>query len=192
MRDHLRHLIAPVAVVAVLALAPAAGASPTDVLRACLNEQSLDRFSDADKRGALNQLAADQDEYSDCRSVIGASIGSGNASAKASTAGVSAGVGTSPRQARKAQAEKQRRLREVRRKRARKARERELGPRTVDPRDAGVFKAASTANGMPLPLVLAVVALALLTLTGGLLVLSRRNPRVAGVLRRVPLPRFRR
>src|SRR3954465_2426790 len=77
MNSRVRHLIAPVALLAVLAFVPSASASSAGVMRACLNEQSLSGFSDADKRAALNQLAADADEYSDCRSVIGASIGNG-------------------------------------------------------------------------------------------------------------------
>ena len=193
MNIRVRHLIAPVAVLAVLAVAPTAVASPTEVLRACLNEQGLDRFSDADKRAALNQLAADQDEYSDCRAVIGASIGSKKVTATASTNTPTNGaVKQDPRKARKAAALKKQKARVARIKRARKARERRLGERTVNPRDAGVLKAASTTNGMPLPVVLAVIVLGLLGLTGGILSLSRRNPRVAGLLSRVTPPRFRR
>lgn len=188
-----RHLLAPVAVLATLVCTSTAAASGTDVLRACLNEQSLDRFSDAEKRDALNQLAADQDEYSDCRSVIGASIGSKKPSATgpSNTPDAAADKATSAR-VRKAKAKRARQARAARRVRARKVREEKLGPRIADPRDPDLFKAASTANGMPLPLLLAVVALALLTLSGGLLALSRRNPRLAAVLRRVSLPRFRR
>jgi hypothetical protein len=193
MNCRFRHLIAPVAVLAALACTSTAAASGTDVLRACLNEQSLDRFSDAEKRDALNQLAADQDEYSDCRSVIGAAIGSKKliATASSNTPATAAAKQTSPR-ARKAKAQQARKARALRRVRARRVREEKLGPRIADPRDPGLFKAASTANGLPLPLLLAVIALTLLTLLGGLLALSRRNPRLAGVLRRVSLPRFRR
>lgn len=192
MNSRVRHLIAPVAVLAVLAFAPAAAASPTAVVRACLNEQSLDGYSDADKRAALNQLAADQDEYSDCRSVIGASIGGAKVTASASSNTPTGSTqAPDPKHVRRVAERKQKQALEARRKRARKVRELKLGPRAVDPRDAGVFKAAGTANGMPLPVVLAVIALGLLSL-GGMLTLSRRNPRVAGVLRRVSLPRFRR
>lgn len=193
MNCRFRHLIVPAAVLAAMACTSTAAASGTDVLRACLNEQSLDRFSDAEKRDALNQLAADQDEYSDCRSVIGAAIGGKKVTATASSnsPATAAVKGTSAR-VRKAKAQQAQRARAERRVRARKVREEKLGPRIADPRDPGLFKAASTANGMPLPVLLAVVALALLILTGGLLALSRRNPRLAGVLRRVSLPRFRR
>lgn len=198
MNSGIRHLIAPIAFLAVLALAPAAAASPDAVLRACLSEGSLEGFSDADKQAALNQLAADQDEYSDCRSVIGASIGSKKVGATASSAGAGpnsevADTGErDPREARKAAARRKQQAEVAERQRIRKVRERRLGRRAVDPRDAGVFEAANTANGMPLPLVLAVIALSLLTLAGGTLALWRRNPRFAGAVRRVTPPRFRR
>ena len=190
MNCRFRHLVACVAVLAALTGASSAAASGTDVLRACLNEQSLERFSDAEKRDALNQLAADQDEYSDCRSVIGASIGSKKVTASANP-GAATAVAAKQGAAKASKATKQRarRAQAARRTRARKAREEKLGPRAVDPRDPGVFKAASTANGMPLPVLLAVIALALLSVSGGLFALTRRNP---GVLRRVSLPRFRR
>ena len=197
MNSGIRHLIAPVAILALLAFAPAANASAEDVLRACFNEGSLDGFSDADKRAALNQLAADQDEYSDCKSVIGGSIGTKKVGATASSAGAAGTTGQdadapSPREARKAAARKKQQALVAKRIKTRKVRERRLGERAVDPRDAGVFKAANTANGMPLPMVLAVIALGLLTLAGGTLALWRRNPRFAGAIRRVTPPRFRR
>jgi len=196
MNSRVRHLLAPLAILAALACAPAAAASPTAVLRACINEQSLDGFSDADKRAALNQLAADQDEYSDCRSVIGASIGGKKLTASASSSTPSGGAATkdpaTKRKARKAATRKKQQVREARRKQARKAREQELGQRAVDPREATAFKSAGTANGMPLPVLLAVIALSLLALTGGILTLARRNPRLAGIIRRVSPPRFRR
>ena len=199
MKSGLRHLIAALAALALLAFAPAAHASADGVLRACLNEGSLDGFSDADKQAALNQLAADQDEYSDCRSVIGASIGGKKVGATASSAGARA-TNTqvqdtdepNPREARKVAARKKQQALVAKRERTRKVRGRRLGERAVDPRDAGVFKAANTANGMPLPVMLAVIALGLLTLAGGTLALWRRNPRFAGAVRRVTPARFRR
>jgi hypothetical protein len=195
MNSRVRHLIAPVALLAVLAFVPSASASSAGVMRACLNEQSLSGFSDADKRAALNQLAADADEYSDCRSVIGASIGN-KGGVQAHTANAGAATGAAPTrtaaQTRKAAARKRRQVQAARIKRVRKARDQKLGHRKADPQNPGVFKAASTANGMPFPIWLAVIALGLMALTAGLLALSRRNPRVAGVIRRVSPPRFRR
>ena len=164
------------------------------MLQDCADGSLDGSYSDADKRGALNQIPADLDEYSDCRSVIGAAIAGGGGKADgAAGAGSSAGgaAATSP-EARKAAAQRAQKVREARLRTARERREKKLGARAVDPRDAGVFRAANTANGMPLPLTLALIALALIALAGGTLTLWRRNPAFAGAVRRVTPPRFRR
>jgi hypothetical protein len=199
MNNRVRHLLLPLAALALLALAPAAVASPGAVVRDCAQDGSLDgSYSDADKRAALGQIPADLDEYSDCRSMISGSIGSGggggggNVTATASSAGTPGVAEKKSPGARKAAAHRTRKAREARRKRARKEREREFGARAVDPRDAGVFKAANTANGMPLPVTLALIALGLMALASALLALWRRNPAFAGALRRVTPRRFRR
>ena len=66
------------AVAAALVIAPVASASPDDVVRDCAADGVLnDPHADAEKRAALDRIPADLDEYSDCRSVITASIGRG-------------------------------------------------------------------------------------------------------------------
>jgi len=192
MKSRVRHLIAPLAILAMLAFVAPAGASPGAVVRDCAQDGTLDgEYSDADKRAALGQLPADLDEYSECRALIGGSIGGPKAGASSSGPGLSGAEAKTPR-ARRAAERKARKVREERlRKRAREVRERKLGARAVDPRDDGVFKAANTANGLPMPVALAVAALALLALTGGARALGG-NPKFAGALRRVTPSRFRR
>ena len=195
MNERVTHLSCVLAAMAVLVLPPAAAAAPGDVVRDCAEDGSLDgSYSDADKRAALGQIPTDIDEYSDCRSVISGSIGGDKATAGASSSGASApGTTAATPQARsKAAAQRARTVREARIRSARRAREKSLGARAVDPRDSGVFRAANTANGMPLPFTLALVALALIALAGGLLTLWRRNPAFAGAVRRVIPARFRR
>ena len=197
MRNRIRHLFPALAVLAALALAPAAVASPGAVLQDC-SDGSLDGgHSDADKRAALGQIPADLDEYSDCRSVINGSIGGGGGGEEvapgAGSNGGAAGTDAVTPRARKAAAERRaKQVRAAQRERARKVREKTLGARAVDPRDPGVFRAANTANGMPLPFTLAVIALALIALAGGLFALWRHNPAFAGALSRVIPARFRR
>lgn len=193
MTTSVRHLLSALALPAALALAPVAAAGPSAVLQDC-SDGSLDgSYSDAEKRSALGQIPADLDEYSDCRAVIGGALGGGGkATASASSNSPAADAATATPQARKkAAARRAERVRAARRKQARKARELELGARAVDPRDAGVFRAANTANGMPLPLTLSIIALALIALAGGAFTLWRRNPAFAGALRRVTPARFR-
>lgn len=69
----------PVVVIAAIAVAlactSAAGASGTDVLVDCNNNDGLTRkYSAAELRSALSNIGADQDEYSDCRSIIQAEL----------------------------------------------------------------------------------------------------------------------
>lgn len=197
MKTRVRHLVTPLAALAVLALAVPAAASPGAVVRDCAQDGSLDgSYSDADKRAALGQIPADVDEYSDCRSIIGGALGGkGKVTATASSSGPGAGGagGTGgPKAKAAAAARKAKSAREARRNKARQLRERALGARAADPRDPGVFRAANTANGVPLPVTLALVALGLLALAGGLLALWRRNPAFAGAVRRVTPARFRR
>ena len=188
MNTRVRYLPLLLAALAVLLCAQSALASPDAVVRDCAEDGQLDgNYSDADKRAALNRIPADLDEYSDCRALIGGAVGGGKGKAGASAlAGGAAAKGPAARRAAERRAKKQR---EARLKRA--ARESELGARSADPRDAGVFKAANTANGIPLPVTLALVAVALAALAGALLSLGRRNPALAGALRRVTPRRFR-
>ncbi len=196
MNNRVTHLLlSALAALAVLALAPLAAASPTAVVRDCAEDGSLDgSYSDADKRAALGQIPADIDEYSDCRSVIGGSLDGGKETATAAPNGTSSPgtAAATPQARRKAEARRAAKIRQARIQRARKVREKRLGARAVDPRDPGVFRAANTANGMPLPFTLALVALALIAVAGGLFTLWRRNPAFADAVRRVTSARFRR
>lgn len=190
MNNRVRNLLMSLAAFAVLALAPTAAASPDAVVRDCAEDGTLDgSYSEADKRAALGRIPADLDEYSDCRAIIAGGSGGGNVKASASSVG---GPAAGTPAAKKAAARRVAKIRAVLRTKARQKREKELGARSVDPRDAGVFRAANTANGMPLQMTLALIALTILALAAGLLALRRRNPAFADAIRRVDLKRFRR
>jgi hypothetical protein len=197
------HPIALVAVLAALALPAPAVASPAAVVQDCADDGALSgNHSNADKRGALGQIPADLDEYSDCRAVISGSITSNSnktAAPKASTSANS--TATSSEEDSQAETtdeaatespERAERKAQKKRDRAEAARQVALAERTVGPRTAGVLEASDTANGMPLPVLLALIALALLGAAGGLLVLGKRRPGFAGALRRGRFPRSRR
>jgi hypothetical protein len=69
-----------------------------------------------------------------------------------------------------------------------------VGGRNVEPGDNGLFNLASANNGMPLPLLLGIIAAGLLAILGGLAVLKRRAPAFASripLLSRISLPRVR-
>ena len=87
MTIRVRHLVALCVAFAALALPAAAQADPDSVVRDCAADGSVDdKHSNSDKRKALDRIPADLDEYSDCRSAIGASIG-GSPKAGASSNG---------------------------------------------------------------------------------------------------------
>ncbi len=209
MTSRVRHLFAPALILMVLAFPVAAQASPGAVVRDCAKDGSVDgKYSDKDKRAALKKIPADLNEYSDCRAAIKASIGAGGPKAGISNkppgsgGGVSGGGGAGGGRAdtngdgkvspaeRKAADNVEVALK---RDKDRTNTENTLGDRKTDPGKVGAIDADNTSNGLPLPVILAIAALALLAAAAATLLLGRRNPRVAQALRRVPLPaRFRR
>lgn len=202
--------LAPVAIFLALALLlPAlAHASAAEVIRDCAEDGVIDGdYSNAELREAGRRLPADLDEYSDCRAAIrskirnGPSAGaaggpgldggtgggdSGGGTGGSGSGGGSAGSGSGTDGGGGSPAESARK-REV----ARADTESLLGDRKVDPAAAGAFDEEGTANGLPLPVLLAIIALVLLAMAGALYTLRKRRPAFfEGALRRVP--RFRR
>jgi len=203
--------LAPVAIFLALALAlllPAlAHASAAEVIRDCAEDGVIDGdYSNAELREAGRRLPADLDEYSDCRAAIRSKIrnrasagagaaggpgldgdtgggNSGGGTGGSGSGGGSAGSGSGTDGGGGSPARK----REV----ARADTESLLGDRKVDPAAAGAFDEEGTANGLPLPVLLAIIALVLLAMAGALYTLRKRRPAFfEGALRRVP--RFRR
>jgi cobalamin biosynthesis Mg chelatase CobN len=214
MTSRVRNLLAPALILMVLAFPVAAQASPQAVVRDCAQDGSVDgHYSKSDLKAALKQIPADLDEYSDCKAAISSAMAS---TAKASTSNKSGGGGggaagggsgssggsggassadtngdgtISP--AEKAAAHKTELAQKTNAKRAHT--DNVLGDPKTDPAKVGAIDAGDTSNGLPVPVILSIVALALLAAAAGLLVLGRRKPGVAQALRRVPLPaRFRR
>ena len=193
MTPRVRHLITLVVAFAALALPAAAAADPDTVVRDCAADGSVDGdYSDSDKRAALKRIPADLDEYSDCRSVIGAAIGGGPKARASNNDRAAAGAAGGGGAAGKAVTAKKRKARAEKRKKERASTELALGDRKVDPRNSDVFQAADTSNGLPTPVLLALIALGLLAMAGGVMALGKRNQGLAATLRRVPLPFLRR
>lgn len=189
MTIRMRNLLLLCVALAALALPAAAQADPDAVVRDCAADGSVDgNYSDADKRAALKRIPADLDEYSDCRSLIAASIGGGSRGKKAGAirdGGDGSGAAAAARKRRKGN-------RSVAAKGRRAATEAALGDRIVDPKSAGALKASDTDNGISLPVLLALIALALLLAAGAVLALARRNGGLPAPFRRVTLARLRR
>ena len=192
MTRRVRQLISLVAATAALCAPAAAWGSPDAVIQDCASDGSLDgSYSDADKRAALGQLGAELQEYSDCRSVIGASIGGGS-SARGSSSSDGGGndSAASAGNARKRRGAKDAKSRDQADKR--RATEVALGGRGIEPDEPGALDSEDTANGISTPALLALIALGLMGAAGLLFLLSKRSPRVADAFRRVSFARFRR
>jgi hypothetical protein len=187
---HVRR-VAYILVLLIALAAPAlAYASPDAVIRDCADDGDLDRtYSNSDLEQAEKNLPSDLDEYSDCRSVIAGAKTSGSdkggGRTGGSAGGTASGSGPSAQVAEKnAQAQDRAEL-DALTKNGKKPKL-EIGGRTVEPGSNGLFDLASASNGMPLPLLLALIAVALIAAGGAFLALRRRVPALA----RIPLPRL--
>jgi hypothetical protein len=214
MFERVTHLFAPALLILALALISAAPAvaSGDDVVRDCADNGYIDgEYTNAEKRAALKRIPADLDAYSDCRSQIKSSMGpsagasgpggfpaedgggdggggggtGGSGGGSGSGSGANDAGGASSDEGDAASGDSKREL-------ARAETEALLGDRTMDPDTTGVFDRASTASGLPLPVLLALIALTLLLAAGAVVLGKRRNPELfAGALSRVPFPRGR-
>lgn len=221
MFERVLHLTAPALLLVALALFTAgpAMASPNDVVRDCADDGfvELDRHSRSDLRQGRNRIPADLDAYSDCKAQIdealdkpragvalnkdgfpggdgtGGGGSGGDGSGSDGSAGGSGSAGSAGPDEPSAE-EEQRAAAAVERKRqlARKDTESLLGERNVKPGTAGALAPADTANGISLPLLLAIIALVLGLAAGVVVALGRRNPELfAGTLGRLPFLRGR-
>jgi hypothetical protein len=189
----LRHPLALLAALAALSVLPtAAAASPEAVIRDCSKDEKLDRsYSNADLRSARDHLPSDLEEYSSCREVIGAAIG-GSGDGR-DTAAAAASDGSPSQGENAARAGDRAELSDMAAKNGDPGRI-SVGGDEVSPGSDGLFDAASASNGMPLPLILALIGLGLLTIAGSLVALRSRIPLLARISlpSRVRFPRFRR
>ena len=191
---------------ATLALPSVTFGSPLQVIKDCNQDGVLNgNYSNKELRKALDNLPSDIDEYSDCRDVIGAAITGGSAkggkpggsgggknggSGADATGGGAAAPVTPEEQA--ARAQDQADLQALTSPEGRKNTSPiELGGEKVKPGSNGVFDLASASNSLPTPLLVALIALALLAIAGGVVGLRGRMPALARVplLSKIPTPR---
>jgi len=202
MTNRLKAVLVPALAFLALGLALPAGAtaSPDDVLRDCAADGAIDNgYSRDDLRRARGQIEPDFAAYSDCDEILDARLGpqagiagddggpggtDGSGGGDGSAAGSGSGGSGEGPGAGGFSAEEQRR-----RELARAQVEEELGERGFDPRSGAAINASDTSNGLSLPVLLALIALALLLASGAALAVGKRNPAFMGALRRVPFPR---
>jgi hypothetical protein len=168
-----------------LALPASAQAGAYDVIRDCAEDGDLDRkYSREELKDARNNLPSDIDEYSDCREVINAASPGGSDRGGRDPGGGSGGAGSaaSGQEREAGRARDAAALDELIRDRRKPALN--VAGTRIEPGDNGLFDLASAANGLPLPLLLALIAATLVGVGGGIVALRRRFP---GLAERIPL-----
>jgi hypothetical protein len=161
-------------------------ASPQSVIRDCAQDGKLDQhYSLSDLKNAEKKLPTDVDEYTNCRDVINQAevSGSGDKGTKAHGAAGGGGSGKSGGGGGPSAKDVKALSRATNHDQG--APSLSLQGEKVTPGSGGVFKTAGAANSMPLPVLLALIAVAALTAAGGFVALRRRFPEVIGAALRV-------
>jgi hypothetical protein len=189
----------PVAVLAALALPAVAHADPvTD----CAQDGKLDhKYSNEQLKKSLDNIPSDLAEYSDCQQVISSAIHSDSGKGKHAKAGdAAAGKPVSPKE----QAARDKDSKQLAGITGDSGGDPptpdlQVGGKDVKPGSNGLFDLASASNDLPAPLLVALIAIALLAVAGGLVALRSRVPALARLpllskipTLRVPFSRFKR
>jgi hypothetical protein len=169
----------------MLAAPSVAQASPQQVIRDCAQDGKLDRhYSLSDLKNAEKKLPTDVDEYTNCRDVINQAEvqGSGGKSNGSSHpggggAGHGGGGGGTP--------SNQNDVNALNKAKSASAKPLTLHGEKVMPGHGGVFKTAGSANSLPVPVLLALIAVIALAVAGAVVALKRRFPEVFGAALRI-------
>jgi hypothetical protein len=172
---------------ALLALPAAAHAS---ALTDCTRDNDLDHsYSNSELQKALDSLPTDSDEYSNCREILAGAIHDGSdKGSRPKNTGPDGGPLSANEQSKRAHdGAELAALTGADRQPPRV----DVGGHTLQPGDDGLYDLASASNDLPVPLLLALIALGLLALTGALVALRTRIPALARLplLSKIPTPR---
>jgi hypothetical protein len=180
------------AALALLALPGGAMANPT---LDCNDNGKLDKnWSNSELRRAIETLPTDLDEYSNCREILTNAITSGSdRGGGRPTAGADGTPLPADEQAARTQDNED--LAAITADPEKTPPSVKVGDEEVEPGSNGLFDLASASNDLPVPLIVALVALALVTLIGGLVAMRERFPALSRIpllskIPRVSLPRF--
>jgi hypothetical protein len=178
-------------VVAVLALLALPGSAMANPVIDCARDGDLDkRYSNAELRRAVDRIPGDLDEYSNCREIIsGAITGGSDKGGNRPTAGADGQPLPAGEEA--ARGKDNEDLAAITGNPDENRPSVEVGGERVEPGSNGLFDLASASNDLPVPLLVALVALAILAVIGGLVALRERIPALARIplLSKIPTPR---
>lgn len=178
-----------------------------DPVSDCAADGDLDkRYSNGQLRDALDNIPGDLDEYSNCREVFKGAISSGSdtrndASGNSSGGGGSSsgggGSGSISADEQQAQVKDNAELEAITGDANDAKPQVNVGGEQVEPESGGLFDLASASNDVPTPLLVALIALGVLAIIGGVVALRKRVPALGRIplvskIPRVSLPRFRR
>lgn len=198
---HIRQLTLVIVAVTALAMPAAAHASADAVIKDCKDDGSLSKsYSKQELQKALRTLPADISDYTDCEDVIRAALIPAGKKKDGGGGGGGAGAGAgTPAKPARAKPDHAGDARALGAAKGQKPKLR-IGGKPLEPGKNGLFN-LSASNGLPTPLLLALIALGLVLVGAALITLRKRIPALARIplpslslasLRRVSLPRFRR
>jgi hypothetical protein len=166
----------------------------------CNNDGDLDKnYTNSELRRAIENLPTDLDEYSNCREILSGAITakSDKGGNRPSTGGGDAGAPPPPIEEQNARVQDTQDLAAITANPEKSPPSVQVGDENVKPGSNGLFDLASASNDLPVPLLVALIALALVALIGGLVAMRERIPALSRIpllskIPRVSLPRFRR
>jgi hypothetical protein len=176
---------------ALLALPAAANADPvTD----CARDNDLDKhYSNSELHKALDNLPTDSDEYGLCREVISGAItgGSDRGGGRPSSTGPNGEPLPPEEQAKRTKDSQELANLAGDDGSSQNTPSVKVGDETVKPGSNGLFDTASASHDLPTPLLIALIALAVLAVAGVLVALRSRIPALGRVpiLSKIPAPR---
>ena len=184
-------------VLAVLALLALPGSAMATPLRDCSSDGDLDKqWSNSALRKAIDNLPTDLDEYSNCRELLTNAITSGSdKGGNRPTLGADGSPLPPDEQAARARDNED--LAAITADPEKSPPGVKVGDEEVEPGSNGLFDLASASNDLPVPLLVALIALALVAVIGGIVAMRERIPALSRIpllskIPRVPFPRFRR
>jgi hypothetical protein len=178
-------------VLAVLALMALPGSAMAGPIGDCNTDGDLDHnYTNGQLRRAIEDLPTDLDEYSNCREILSGAITSGSdRGGGRPTLGADGAPLPAEEQAARAQDNED--LAAITADPEKSPPSVKVGDEEVKPGSNGLFDLASASNDLPVPLLVALIALALVALIGGLVAMRERIPALARIplLSKIPTPR---
>jgi hypothetical protein len=178
-------------VLAVLALLALPAGAMADPVIDCARDGDLDKkYSNAELRKAIDRIPGDLDEYSNCREILsGAITGGSDKGGNRPTAGADGSPLPADEQA--ARGKDTDDLASITGSPDENRPSVEVGGQRVEPESNGLFDLASASNDVPVPLLVALIALAVVAVIGGLVALRERIPALSRIplLSKIPTPR---